>query len=221
MRLGALCILHVNDLTIAQEWKSISSNFYLSFAPVIPSIRFAWILKQQKMNFTFFIWVLFGPDPTHIQTMPDPRTSNATQLPTSALTQEFPSWFNYSSPSFSVTDDDGGGDGGSPWFTLVRCADGFLSPSQFHSSAIFLFPSPSRFDSRRTNRRPGCRGCPSRYDCQSIDGGGIRKGLDCKRERKLPPLCPSWIKPRGRGTVENGTGMEHSTYLTRLDQGEL
>ena len=128
MRLGALCILHVNDLTIALEWKSISSNFYLSFAPVIPSIRFAWILKQQKMNFTFFIWVLFGPDPTHIQTMPDPRPSNTTQPPTSALTQEFPSWFNYSSPSFSVMDDDsGGGDGGSPWFTLVRCADGFLS----------------------------------------------------------------------------------------------
>jgi hypothetical protein len=75
MQLGALCILHVNDLTIALEWKSISSNFYLSFAPVIPSIRFAWILKQQKMNFTFFIWVLFGPDPTHIQTMPDPRPS--------------------------------------------------------------------------------------------------------------------------------------------------
>ena len=58
-------------------------------------MKFAQILKQQKMNFIFSAWVLFVPDPTHTRTVLGPRSSDATQ---------FLSRFICSSPSFIATD---------------------------------------------------------------------------------------------------------------------
>ena len=41
-------------------------------------------------------------------------------------------------------------------------------------------------------------------DCQSTDGGGVRKVLNRERDRKPPP----GMEPRVRGAEENGTRME-------------